>query len=141
MNKTFSVISPLSDDFWPIKPHAGIHWEQITGGKKICVTHKVNEVYLFTFWSWRPHGALWSLMALQRQTQDIISFTICLMAIHMQTITSPNVVLPHNRQYQVPPVEPFDQELPNGNKQCVFTTRQLDCSQTFLSKTVLSLQK
>lgn len=31
------------------------------------IMNNINEVYLFTFWSWWPHGTLGSLMALQRQ--------------------------------------------------------------------------
>ncbi len=58
---------------------------------KDSVTHKVNEVYLFTFWSWRPHGALWSLMALQRQTQEIM---LCEMIRQMQT-TIPAYLMLH----------------------------------------------
>lgn len=52
-----------------------IYWEWteiLNIKKKSCVTHEVKEVYLFTFWSWRPHGTLGSLMALQRQTQKIM---------------------------------------------------------------------
>lgn len=38
---------------------------------------------------------------------------------HIQTLASNKISLPHNLQDQVPPVHPFDQELPKGNKYCV----------------------
>lgn len=51
----------------------------------------------------------------------------------MQTLTYNNVILPHNRQDQFPPVDPFDQELPKENKYCVFshTTCKSELSMAF----------
>lgn len=43
------------------------------------------------------------------------------MSIHIQTLNYNKVILPHNLQDQVPPVDPFDQELPTENRCCVFS--------------------
>lgn len=55
---------------------------------ELGVTRTVNKVYLFTFWSWRPHGALWSLMALQRKVQEI---TLCKMTHEISTAMTSSI--------------------------------------------------
>lgn len=83
-------------------------------------------MYLFTFWSWRPHGTLRSLMALGRWLCKITHQIQKSMTALSKMWCSPRLLvivmyLPHTRVDQCLLVDPFDQALPKINKYCIYS--------------------